>query len=104
VRQAIGDSLTEAMDIAGLERLLGGIEQGEVQVVARDLTQPSPLALEVLPFSMTRRWKSAAPRPCWRGAGCHRRMLAILAGSIPLRSRGFGTPTSCTTRWSGSAS
>ena len=48
VRQAIGDSLTEAMDIEGLERLLRGIESGAVRVIARDLTQPSPLALEVL--------------------------------------------------------
>src|SRR5207302_7063666 len=48
VRQAIGDSLTEAMDVAGLERLLRGIESGTIRVVARDLTQPSPLALEVL--------------------------------------------------------
>src|SRR6266550_1061120 len=48
VRQAIGDSLTEAMDVAGLERLLRGIESGAVRVIARDLTQPSPLALEVL--------------------------------------------------------
>ena len=48
VRQAIGDSLTEAMDIAGLERLLRGIESGAVRVTVRDLTQPSPLALEVL--------------------------------------------------------
>jgi ATP-dependent Lhr-like helicase len=48
VRQAIGDSLTEAMDIEGLERLLKGIETGTIEVVARDLTQPSPLALEVL--------------------------------------------------------
>jgi ATP-dependent Lhr-like helicase len=48
VRQAIGDSLTEAMDIAALERLLGAIEAGTVRVVARDLTQPSPLAMEVL--------------------------------------------------------
>ena len=48
VRQAIGDSLTEAMDIEGLERLLQGIELGAVQVIVRDLTQPSPLALEVL--------------------------------------------------------
>ena len=48
VRQAIGDSLTEAMDIEGLERLLRGIELGAVRVIARDLTQPSPLALEVL--------------------------------------------------------
>src|SRR5271169_613914 len=36
------------MDIAGLERLLARIESGDVQVVARDLTEPSPLALEVL--------------------------------------------------------
>jgi ATP-dependent helicase Lhr and Lhr-like helicase len=48
VRQAIGDSLTEAMDIVGLERLLQGIESGAVRVIARDLTQPSLLALEVL--------------------------------------------------------
>jgi ATP-dependent Lhr-like helicase len=48
VRQSIGDSLTEAMDIEGLERLLKAIESGAVRTVARDLTQPSPLALEVL--------------------------------------------------------
>src|SRR5262249_38812800 len=40
--------LTEAMDIAGLEHLLRRIESGAVQVTVRDLTQPSPLALEVL--------------------------------------------------------
>jgi len=48
VRQAMGDCLTEAMDVDGLERLLAGLESGAVRVVARDLTQPSPLALEVL--------------------------------------------------------
>jgi len=48
VRQTIADALTEAMDIDGLERLLAGIEQGRVRVVTRDLTGPSPLALEVL--------------------------------------------------------
>jgi ATP-dependent helicase Lhr and Lhr-like helicase len=48
VQQAISDSLTEAMDIEGLERLLRGIESDAVRVVVRDLTQPSPLALEVL--------------------------------------------------------
>ncbi|HVT53568.1 MAG TPA: helicase-related protein, partial [Dongiaceae bacterium] len=46
--QAIGDCLHEAMDIDGLERLLKGIESHEIRVVACDLTQPSPLALEVL--------------------------------------------------------
>src|SRR5215468_10722756 len=48
VRQTIDDCLTEAMDLAGLQRLLSGIETGTIQVVARDLNQPSPLALEVL--------------------------------------------------------
>jgi ATP-dependent helicase Lhr and Lhr-like helicase len=48
VRQTITDCLDEAMDIAGLERLLARIEAGEVRVVTRDLTEPSPLALEVL--------------------------------------------------------
>src|SRR6266545_3415010 len=48
VRQTIDDCLTEAMDIEGLQRLLSGIESGAIQVVARDLNQPSPLALEVL--------------------------------------------------------
>jgi ATP-dependent Lhr-like helicase len=48
VRQTIDDCLTEAMDIDGLEELLRRIERGEVQCVARDLPEPSPLALEVL--------------------------------------------------------
>jgi ATP-dependent Lhr-like helicase len=48
VRQTITDCLTEAMDIEGLEQLLARIEQGEVRIIARDLTEPSPLALEVL--------------------------------------------------------
>jgi ATP-dependent Lhr-like helicase len=48
VNQAIEDCLTEAMDIEGLERLLRGIESGAIKVEARDLTEPSPLALEVL--------------------------------------------------------
>ena len=48
VRQTLDDCLEEAMDLAGLERLLARIEAGEVHVVARDLTEPSPLALEVL--------------------------------------------------------
>jgi ATP-dependent helicase Lhr and Lhr-like helicase len=48
VRQTIADCLTEAMDIDGLERLLARIEAGDVRVVARDLTEPSPLALEAL--------------------------------------------------------
>jgi ATP-dependent helicase Lhr and Lhr-like helicase len=48
VNQTISDCLTEAMDVDGLERLLNGLERGKIQVVARDLTEPSPLAQEVL--------------------------------------------------------
>jgi ATP-dependent Lhr-like helicase len=48
VRQSIGDCLHEAMDIEGLERILRRIEKGEIAIVARDLTEPSPLAQEVL--------------------------------------------------------
>jgi ATP-dependent Lhr-like helicase len=48
VNQTISDCLNDAMDIAGLERLLAGLESGAIRVVARDLTEPSPLALEVL--------------------------------------------------------
>jgi ATP-dependent Lhr-like helicase len=48
VRQTIDDCLNEAMDLGGLERLLKGIEAGDIRVVGRDLTEPSPLALEVL--------------------------------------------------------
>ena len=48
VRQTITDCLDEAMDIAGLERLLARIESGDIHVIGRDLTEPSPLALEVL--------------------------------------------------------
>ena len=48
VRQTIDDCLEDAMDIAGLEALLRRIESGAIRIVARDLTEPSPLALEVL--------------------------------------------------------
>ncbi|HXS21506.1 MAG TPA: DEAD/DEAH box helicase [Steroidobacteraceae bacterium] len=48
VRQAVRDCLEDAMDIEGLEGLLRGLESGAIRVVARDLTEPSPLALEVL--------------------------------------------------------
>ena len=48
VRQTISDCLTEAMDIDGLERVLKAMKSGDIRVVACDLTQPSPLALEVL--------------------------------------------------------
>jgi ATP-dependent helicase Lhr and Lhr-like helicase len=48
VRQTVADCLGDAMDVDGLTRLLAAIEAGDIRVVARDLTEPSPLALEVL--------------------------------------------------------
>ncbi|MSV35171.1 MAG: DEAD/DEAH box helicase [Bryobacterales bacterium] len=48
VQQTIHDCLTEAMDITGFLALLRCIEQGTLQLVARDTTEPSPLAHEIL--------------------------------------------------------
>jgi ATP-dependent Lhr-like helicase len=48
VEQVLWDCLNEAMDLSGLKRLLLGLETGAITVVARELTEPSPLALEVL--------------------------------------------------------
>jgi ATP-dependent Lhr-like helicase len=48
VKQTIDDCLTEAMDIDGLEEVLRRIELGDIQCIARDLPEPSPLAAEIL--------------------------------------------------------
>jgi ATP-dependent Lhr-like helicase len=48
VKQTLADILTVNMDIDGLVRLLERIEKGEVEVICRELTSPSPLAQEIL--------------------------------------------------------
>jgi ATP-dependent Lhr-like helicase len=48
VAQSIRDCLDEAMDIDAFENVLRRIESGDIRVLARDLTEPSPLAQEVL--------------------------------------------------------
>ncbi|HEV2856033.1 MAG TPA: DEAD/DEAH box helicase [Thermoanaerobaculia bacterium] len=48
VDQTLRDCLEEAMDVEGLEALLRRIEAGEVELVARDMVEPSPLAHEIL--------------------------------------------------------
>jgi ATP-dependent helicase Lhr and Lhr-like helicase len=48
VRQTIRDCLEDAMDIDAFEALLRKLENGDIRVVAKDLTEPSPLALEAL--------------------------------------------------------
>jgi ATP-dependent helicase Lhr and Lhr-like helicase len=78
VRQTIRDCLEEAMDVDAFEKLLRGLESGAIRTIARDLTEPSPLALEALnarPYAylddapleerrtqavMSRRWIDAA--------------------------------------------
>ena len=48
VAQTIRDCLEEALDVTGLETLLARIERGEVELVSCELTEPSPLAAEIL--------------------------------------------------------
>jgi ATP-dependent helicase Lhr and Lhr-like helicase len=48
VKQTIEDCLNEAMDVDGLINLLRRIEDGALELVARDLPEPSPLAHEIL--------------------------------------------------------
>ncbi len=48
VTQTIADCLREAMDAEGWLAILRRLESGSLRVVARDLTEPSPLAQEVL--------------------------------------------------------
>jgi len=48
VNQTLHDCLREAMDVDGLLHILRALEAGEIAIVARDLTAPSPLAAEVL--------------------------------------------------------
>ena len=48
VDQTIFDCLHEAMDIEGLKQVLSDIKAGNIATLARDVTEPSPLAQEIL--------------------------------------------------------
>jgi ATP-dependent Lhr-like helicase len=48
VQQTLDDCLHEAMDVDGLEALLGSIAGGRVRLHARETTEPSPLSHEIL--------------------------------------------------------
>ncbi len=48
VNQTVDDCLTEAMDIAELEQLIGLIEQQQLTLIAKDLREPSPFAQEII--------------------------------------------------------
>jgi ATP-dependent helicase Lhr and Lhr-like helicase len=48
VFETIRDCLVEAMDLTGLRGMLEGLERGEIQVMARDTVEPSPLSHELI--------------------------------------------------------
>jgi ATP-dependent Lhr-like helicase len=48
VFETVRDCLTEAMDVDGLKALLAGIESEEIEVYARDTTQPSVFSHQIL--------------------------------------------------------
>ncbi len=48
VRQAMDDCLHEAMDTAGLIGVLERVEAGDIRLHARDTTEPSPMAHEII--------------------------------------------------------
>jgi ATP-dependent helicase Lhr and Lhr-like helicase len=48
VTQAVRDCLEEAMDFDGLARVLERIHRGEIELIARDTPEPSPLAAGIL--------------------------------------------------------
>ncbi len=48
VQQTINDCLHQAMDIDELKEILGQMESGAIQLVARDLREPSPFAQEII--------------------------------------------------------
>jgi len=48
VEQTMYDCLNEALDIEGLLTLLGRVERGEIQFIARDTREPSPFSYELL--------------------------------------------------------
>lgn len=48
VAQTLDDCLNEAMDCEGWLNVLRDMEAGRIEIIARDLTEPSPLAAEIL--------------------------------------------------------
>ena len=46
--ETIRDCLTDAMDLEGMKRVLDAITRGEIEVFARDTTQPSVFSHQIL--------------------------------------------------------
>ena len=113
VRQTIDDCLHEVMDLDHLITILRRIQAGEIQVVARDLPEPSPLAHEILnakPYAFLddapaeeRRTQAVYTRRAFEPSSADD-LGALDPAAIERvgtrRGRTFGTPTSCTMRCS----
>ena len=111
VGQTVRDCLEEAMDLDGLNAVLGRIHRGEVKLVSRDTPEPSAFAHEILGASRTRssttrRSRSGAATRSRRGEAqatpaamtSARSTRQPSTGSVQKRGRIHAIPTSCTTR------
>jgi ATP-dependent Lhr-like helicase len=100
VGQTIRDCLEEATDLAGLQALLRAIAAGEKTLIARDVTEPSPFAQQVLnarPYAFLddapleeRRTQAVASRR-WLDADTADDLGALDAAAV-LRVRGEAWP------------
>ncbi len=48
VKQTLYDCLNDLMDVRSLEKILDGLKAGDIRLICKDLTAPSPLSEEVL--------------------------------------------------------
>lgn len=80
VRQTMDDCLHEALNLDGLIRVLGRIERGEIQLVARDTREPSPFCYELL---------NASPYAFLDGGEIQERRARAVAQGSPIQSGAF---------------
>jgi ATP-dependent Lhr-like helicase len=74
-REARREALEDALDVRGLASVLGGIERGEIRLLATKRTVPSPFASQLeLGFTMAFLYEGDAPR-------VERRARALMGGS-----------------------
>ena len=94
VSQTIADCLHEAMDVDGPRAPPCAASSAARSRLRRARPHRALAARRTrssrrgpTPSSTTRRWKSAAPRPCWRAAGSTRRRPRDLGQARPRRDR-----------------
>jgi ATP-dependent Lhr-like helicase len=99
VRQTLDDCLNEAMDVDGLRDMISRIQDGRLEILCVDTTEPSPLAHEILngkPFTFLddapleeRRTRAVKMR---RGLPVEERDLTSLAEDAIAKVREQATP------------